>query len=540
MEKFHWRVHSLVRRTNTIFGFGWLFHEDSEIAVLSLLLSFSARTCAIRAEHGKARTDVQQAYPCHRLALNSGFILYGGCPTDLGDMTGADLVGTLENGDAFELQLPAGCPRDLDQPATEASRKWLLLQAGMMLKRGWGLVRQGQLSNLVDQARRFLGQRGTFPHGSVSEVIAEVMSVTPARIVLVIDHDLGGGANQYSSALVAEKIRRGAAVLLLSYKVHTLSHVLLLSSRKANRRYTIHGTEFILDLAREIPLDEITYNTAVSFAKPEEIPQLIAKLKRIGNPRLTMLLHEYFMLCPSHFLLNDQGEFCGLPERGRCQTCLDTNQQGYATLFLARNMQQWRALWGSALSLADEIVTFSNSSGMLLSRAYPGLDLSRVSVTPHTAKHVRLQPVQAAYVASLRIGVVGHIAYHKGAKIVRELAREILRRKSDIKIVVFGTLDASCDPAVVQVTGSYKQARLPALIRERGANTFLFPSICPETFSYVVQELMGFGLPVACLDLGAPPERLRDYSKGQVLADHSAASVLDALIDLHRRVYLSD
>lgn len=539
MEKFHWRVHSLVRRSNTIFGFGWLFHEDSEIAALSLRLAFAGRICTIRAEHGKARTDVQRAYPCHHLALNSGFMLYGGCPADFGDMTGAYLVGALENGHTFELLLPADCPRNVDQPATEASRKWRLLEAGMMLKRGWGLIRQGQFSGLVDQARRFLEQRSTFPHGSVGEVAAEVKSSASAQIVLVIDHDLGGGANQYRKSLVTEKIRRGAMVLLLSYKVHTLSHVLVLSSQKTNRHYTIAGTEFMLDLFREIPLDEIIYNTAVSFSQPEEIPQLIAKLKRMGSSRLTMLLHDYFMLCPSHFLLSDRGEFCGLPQHERCQACLDTNQQGYATLFLARNMHRWRGLWGSALGLADEIVTFSNSSRLLLSRAYPQLDVARVSVIPHTAEHVRLQPVQATHVASLRIGVVGHIAYHKGAGIVRELAREILRRKSDIKIVVFGTLDASCDPAVVQVTGSYRQPRLPELIREQGTNTFLFPSICPETFSYVVQELMDLGLPVACLDLGAPPERLRDYAKGQVLADHSAGSVLDALIELHQRVYLS-
>lgn len=65
----------------------------------------------------------------------------------------------------------------------------------------------------------------------------------------------------------------------------------------------------------------------------------------------------------------------------------------------------------------------------------------------------------------------------------------------------------------------------------------LFPSIWPETFSYVAQELVELDLPVACFDLGAPAERLRNYSKGMILKETTASAILDDLISFHRRIY---
>ncbi len=67
----------------------------------------------------------------------------------------------------------------------------------------------------------------------------------------------------------------------------------------------------------------------------------------------------------------------------------------------------------------------------------------------------------------------------------------------------------------------------------------LFPSICPETFSYVVHELMDMKLPVASFNFGAPAERLASYSKGLVLSSMDPASVLDELISFHRKTYLA-
>jgi glycosyltransferase involved in cell wall biosynthesis len=149
-------------------------------------------------------------------------------------------------------------------------------------------------------------------------------------------------------------------------------------------------------------------------------------------------------------------------------------------------------------------------------------------------------PIHPSYTANLRIGVVGQIGHSKGAKIVQELAEEIRTRKLDIQIVVIGTIEVPCEPSVVRETGPYQHDKLPALIESSGVNIMLFPSIWPETFSYVVQELMELDLPVACYSLGAPAERISKFAKGRILEDMTASATLDNLISFFQRVYSSN
>jgi glycosyltransferase involved in cell wall biosynthesis len=126
---------------------------------------------------------------------------------------------------------------------------------------------------------------------------------------------------------------------------------------------------------------------------------------------------------------------------------------------------------------------------------------------------------------------------HKGAGVVQGLAQEIAARGSPARITVFGTLEAAVDDDIVTVTGSYQHEDLPHLIECSGANVFLLPSICPETFSYVTHELVSLGLPLACFDLGAPAERVSRYSRGCVLQQRGAAALLDDLIAFHQDVH---
>jgi len=65
---------------------------------------------------------------------------------------------------------------------------------------------------------------------------------------------------------------------------------------------------------------------------------------------------------------------------------------------------------------------------------------------------------------------------------------------------------------------------------------FLFPSVWPETFSYVTSELMALEVPLACFDLGAPAERVRDYAQGLVVSRIEAAAALEEIVAFHERL----
>jgi glycosyltransferase involved in cell wall biosynthesis len=86
------------------------------------------------------------------------------------------------------------------------------------------------------------------------------------------------------------------------------------------------------------------------------------------------------------------------------------------------------------------------------------------------------------------------------------------------------------------VTGAYKHEDLVGLIEANKINLAFFPSICPETFSYVTEEMIRLELPVVAFDLGAPGERLRGYRKGRLCPEVTAESALSTLLRYHEEL----
>jgi len=539
VDKLHWAIDSLVLRDDTCFCFGWLFHEEKKIRDLKLLVRLAGGGLqSIRAEYGKLRSDVAQRFSGSANALHSGYVLLGSFDRSAISSDMMVLQGTFLDGIDFEIGVPQKLVDRFDMP-NSAVGKIPVRQLINLFRRGFHLLRSGQIDSLLEKAKRYISGR---PKSSVSN--AEMLVNRPEfectqRAVLIIDHDLGGGANQYRERLVAERIDDGDLVFILSYHVATLSYVLMVKNDRAKKLFAIPGYGFVVELADHFKFHEIYYNTGVSFTQPEGLLDLMLKLKKKHSPDLILLAHDYFMVCPSHFLLNADGRFCGIPGEEICVRCLRKNQQGFASLFQSRNILQWRAMWSLVINAADEVRTFSNNTLTLIRKAYPALDFSHAVVKPHKMNYLETRRVCPSDTTQLKIGVVGHIGYHKGAQFIHELALEIKGRCCNIQIVVIGDIEVKCDNSVVLQTGQYRHDQLLSLIEGYGVNIALFPSNWPETFSYVVQELIELDLPVACFDLGAQAERISSYAKGLILREPDPSSVLDELILFHQRIYLT-
>ncbi|GAA5234883.1 glycosyltransferase [Verticiella sediminum] len=538
MTELHWSIDSLAVRENVVFGFGWAFHPSLPITSMRVVLSCPGEGPAqsIAAEHGKPREDVGQAHPEAPTAASSGFLVYGGFQGRA--PVSALLEVGLADGSVIELPIP---PSRLAHSGGRraADKRAAMRQAGQLLRRAVGLVRAGQFGSLLDKARRYLKGR---PAGTLDRpaALAGRLHRDELRdLCVIVDHDLGGGANHYRTRLVDDMLAQGRTVLILTYHVATLTHMVIVRNRRLDERLAIPDKAFFVEAVAHLPVTEIIYNTGVSFARPEEIPLVLLELKQRTGARLRVLGHDFYMVCPSHFLIDVNGAYCGVPGLDACARCLPDNPHGFATLFAERDMAKWRSLWGALLAGADEIVVFSNSTAGLLRRVYPQIGAAQVSVVPHQVTYLRVEPPRVTNTATLRIGVVGQIGFHKGASFVKALGEEVARRGLDARIVVIGSIESNCDAAVLSQTGPYRHDELPGLLERSGANIMLFPSIWPETFSYVVQELMDMGLPVAAFDFGAPAERLATYARGCVLDSMDPARVLDQLISFHRKIYLA-
>ena len=540
MEKFHWSVDSLAHRDGLFLSIGWAFHETLEILQLFLRVHLADGTVEpIKASIAQSRYDVFDKFDGFPYALRSGFLIRGGCRYPDAAIDRVSLFAELENGETFEAEIPPSSTMQLTLNGASNPKLALVGRFGDLCNRAVARLKKGELRIVVEKSRKFLSEALIPKVEQASKVEMLLGPNESENVVLIVDHDMGGGANQFSRALIDERINGGATVLVLCYRVQSFTCVLKIKGSRIDQEVAIPDYAFMVDLAAKIKLKEIIYNNAVSFNQPEAVARLIIELKRRHGSFLRVFVHDFFAVCPSHTLLNNFGTFCNIPALTECKGCLDTNTEGFATFYRARDIVEWRAIWGRLISMADEVNAFSEDSTSLLRKAYPLIDGKRMRVEHHKMTHFAPREINISQTGELRIGVVGMIAPHKGAKIVRGISEEIRRRGLSVQIVVLGRVEDHCDESVVRQTDDYRVEDLPDLVEKSGINLMLFPSIWPETFSYVAQELIEMNLPVACFDLGAPAERIRNYGKGHILKDADPAMVLDELISFHERIYSS-
>jgi glycosyltransferase involved in cell wall biosynthesis len=526
---FKYSIDRMVIRNSRIFGFGWVFHPDRPVKSVNIeLRTAEGNSVNLPVVYGKPRDDVFGHYPDSRYSQRCGFVVYGGWPAAM-EISEVSLAGEA-GGEAFRLPVRATVLSGAigSSAATQPYR--------MMMARAWTLLKSGNLKQLLRKAKRYrAGKPGT--HGDVVAAVRRQLEKNNcSRFMLVLDHDLGGGANNYREGLIRERMADGCGTLLLSFHLLSLQYSLEICTPGGRQRFSISGLDVLIRLAEEGLISESFYNNAVSFEHPEDVPDLLVTLRSVYAIPLTLAMHDYYPICPSHFLLDASERYCGVPDIETCSHCLPKIDFWFVSFFESRDIRLWRSKWGACLETADTVLCFSHATRDLLLRAYPDLNTDRIDVVPHATGFFPARKPKLDMSTGLHIGILGEIGPHKGCDIVKALSEEIVSQNAATRISVIGTLEADCDPAVVTETGPYEASGLVDLVEASGANVFLFPSIWPETFSYVVDELMQLDVPVVCFDMGAPAERLRHYPKGKLIPLANARDILSQLKVFHEEL----
>jgi glycosyltransferase involved in cell wall biosynthesis len=524
MSAWELKMESLQRRASLLHGWGTLSgplpepedarlvaRADSGATLASLPVIFGRRT--------SAASD-------HQVEID--FVIYG--PWNLSPEEGNTYHLILEWRDGKQSVLETKSPRAVATTGMLSrvrSTPWI-----HFCKRGLSLVRQGRLSVLADNARRvattlFSTTRRLKP--TLDWALAGGKS-----LILVIDHNLGGGANQYRKNLMAESDAQKQAYALLTVHHGLLSYQLTISRDGVTRHAYVDDLDtFFVHLGRQ-SVSRVIFNNVVSFPAPLVLAETLGNwLMRHPSVDLLFLMHDHFCICPSWLLLNDSGQYCGIPAKAVCDRCLPKNPARFIEFSKGISIVDWRTCWSRLLLRAGEIRCFSNATKELLLRAYPDTGLTSITVVPHKLDHVQLRRVRLQDKGFPVIGIVGEISTHKGAHVVIELAQFIARSNIKFELVIIGTIDSSV-PAGVTVTGPYLPSRLPDILEEHGINVIFFPSIWPETFSYVTEELMEMNMPLLAFDLGAPGERVKQYPLGKVISLGDSKALLDTIYQLYQ------
>jgi glycosyltransferase involved in cell wall biosynthesis len=524
--KFRWSVDHFARtEEGTLLIFGWALHDSEDIRSLSVMLRFmDGTTQRLDSVYGTERTDVSGAIADNPRALMCGYYFFGHTPR--ADFVSMSLEAHLTDGSRAVLPTNCSIPLVNDKPAK--NRASLRVQTyGHLTRRTLRFIRSGRFIDLAAAARRYLAGRPRVVENGIENIRRTIAK--HAHTELIIDHDLGG-ANLFRQSLARDLLASGSTVLILTFHVPTLRYGLECRTRKHTTRVAIELSEFLAALP-QFKLRRIHYNNTVSFTNQLALIEALSSVGRRTTVPVSYYMHDFHCICPSHFLLDSRGQYCGVPDVRHCQSCLPEMKDGLVSLFAERDIQLWRRRWLSFLSNADEIVFFSTSSKNLLLRAYPQLARHpALNLRPHDISDFPTAPVQFDLKSKLNIGVVGRINAHKGAAIVEQMAAAIDTRGMKEQITILGALDGRAKSPSVVVTGSYQRANLASLMTKHNVNMIAFTSIWPETFSFVVAEVMSLGLPIICFDLGAPAERVRDYPLGRVIPFCDGATLLKAAL----------
>ena len=342
-------------------------------------------------------------------------------------------------------------------------------------------------------------------------------------VLLVFNHLLGGGANDYLEKEKPKILEQGRAIATLAFEPVEYMYHLTVEYGELSFQCLSTSLASLLSLFDDV--DEVWINELVTFGQIQGNMETIRDFIRVRKPLCKILIHDYFPICPSINLLDCEGRFCGIPSNlMKCQECY--KKKGFdreygATILDYRS--KWKALFGEEA----DVVCFSVSSEELLTRAFP--QIARVIVSPHAVRPLPKVKTNGYDHDEIRIGIIGRMCEHKGASIVKSIAEH--SRAAGISVVLFGDFEDGQKPDGIKVIGEYQRDELSNLVQSEEIDVIFFPSIWPETFSFTCSEAISMGLPVASFDIGAPAERIKAYDLGKVMPlDLDIEEIVDELI----------
>ena len=269
-----------------------------------------------------------------------------------------------------------------------------------------------------------------------------------------------------------------------------------------------------------------------SFASIPYILNDIKIIKTRTNAKLEVMIHDYFCICPSYTLTNENNEYCHVPKNlNLCNRCLNNNHELSCKPSFDFNLELWRQAWHDIFKISTCIYLFSKSSLYILNKIFK-MDEYIYAIKPHTPLINWKTKIIIPKDNPMTIAVIGNLSFAKGANIVYELLNYL---QEDEKIIVIGNIHMKRNfkkNNKLQIHGSYELEELPNLIKHYNITIALIPSIWPETFSYTTQECMILGIPTVTFNLGAQGERIGSWKYGLLAKECTAQSAYFALSEL--------
>jgi glycosyltransferase involved in cell wall biosynthesis len=335
--------------------------------------------------------------------------------------------------------------------------------------------------------------------------IVDILSGSESS-VLFITHNFKGGTVQYEENFVKENNNKVIVV-----KIITQGKILAYNIINTNTNHNLIISRKSISDILGYKFKSIIVNSLVSANNYSEIQASLQKYKIIHpNSKVIYLVHDYHSICPKYNLVY-KNKFCNL----RCEENHCKNH--YYPECTKDSITKWRRNWEYFFNTIDYIVCFSNSSKELLKNIYSNIDDNKIYIKPHDMSWCNFPIIDKSIMRQGNIAIVGTCnTVAKGKKVIQEILKKTNER---FRFVLIGTKKEEIKTKRINVifTGRYKHDELRDLLIKYNISLVVFPSIWPETFSYLVSEIIQMNLELVCFDYGAQAEKTKLYKNGTVV-----------------------
>jgi GT2 family glycosyltransferase/glycosyltransferase involved in cell wall biosynthesis len=280
-----------------------------------------------------------------------------------------------------------------------------------------------------------------------------------------------------------------------------------------------------LDAARVTSLRTLCKRYGIRVAHVRHMlgnaPEIVDILKSENIP-VVFSVHDFYTVCPTVKLLDEQGSYCG----GRCTEgqgdCPGEGRYAERFPFLKhRYVNEWRRRTAAALARCSSLVSTSRHVRDVVVQAMPELNLATWNVIEH-GRDTRMFQQCARPPGGGRLVVLffGQLTEPKGAEVLRRLCELNRERGEPFEMHFLGTR-GSFSYQEVDATwhGEYRREELPQKLAKIRPTVTLIPSQWPETYCHVLTESWAAGVPVVASEMGALATRVRQHGGGWLVSD---------------------
>lgn len=338
------------------------------------------------------------------------------------------------------------------------------------------------------------------------------------RAILHIKHDLHGGIWRHildlSGWLALEGIQSFYAVPLPGEQLFKIRPVLTAQAETHGFRLRNGDREGAASVFSRLGIDHVHIHSLIGYG--DWLEEIIPLAKFLGI-EYDITIHDYATICPRVHMVDKGMIYCNSLSEGYCNECLTAG----SSRFNGIDIVEWRKIHQAILRGSRRIFVPSEDVRSRMQK-YLNIDLE-FSVKAHPEARFEgacaRQPLSNLN-GTRTIAIIGTLVNHKGSLVVHDLAADATARALPLRFLVFGETNLkhlSEFPNTV-TAGAFAEEEIDELLIDNRPNIALFPSVCPETYSYALSIAFRNRIFPICFDIGAQAQRIRDARYGLVVS----------------------